>query len=68
MVDQYNKPYSTGWSEVTDLNLSMRKNDDVDHEAILALLESASMMDTATISGKTTSKSGEGRAGVVIPL
>ncbi|WP_300979900.1 cobaltochelatase subunit CobN [Methanomethylovorans sp.] len=50
--------------EVTDLNLSMRKNDDVDHEAILALLESASMLDTATISGKTTSKSGEGRAGV----
>ena len=53
---------------VTDLSLSMRKNDDIDHEAILALLDSTSMLETATISGKTISKTGEGRAGANVLL
>lgn len=53
---------------VNDLSLSMRKNDDVDHEAILALLNSISSLERTTISGKTISKTGEGRADVAVLL
>jgi cobaltochelatase CobN len=47
---------------VFDLNLSMRKNDDIDHEEILSALQ------TATVSGKTVSKTGENRTDVDIVL
>ena len=53
---------------MTDLILPMRKNDDVDHEAILALLNSISSLERTTISGKTISKTGEGRADVAVLL
>ncbi len=53
---------------VADLALPMRKNDDVDHEAILKLLESISNTGKSTISGKTISKTGENRAHVNIVL
>ncbi len=53
---------------LADLSLSMRKNDDVDHEAILALLDSISTLERATISGKTVSKTSESRADVAVVL
>ncbi len=53
---------------LADLSLSMRKNDDVDHEAILALLDSISTLEQVTISGKTVSKTGESRADVAVVL
>lgn len=53
---------------LTDLSLSMRKNDDVDHEALLDLLDSISTLERTNISGKTISKTGEGRADVDVVL
>ncbi|MDY0386855.1 MAG: carboxypeptidase regulatory-like domain-containing protein [Methanolobus sp.] len=47
---------------IADLNLSMRKNDDIEHQAILGLL------DRTTISGKTISKKGTNRAYVDVML
>ena len=53
---------------IDDLSLSMRKNDDIDHEAILSMLDTISSMERTTISGRTISKTGEGRANVDMVL
>ena len=47
---------------VADIDLSMRKNDDIDHEEILSALR------TTTVSGKTVSKTGEARTDVNVVL